>query len=224
MTGRPIVEDAAGGAPTVPAALLPRIRALPGVRAAAGSMIDVSGMGSTAKIIGHDGRPISTNAPNFGFGVNPADPRFNPMTLTSGHWAAGPDRVVLDVGTAEDHGFRMGERVGIAGDGPVRRYRVVELARFGDVDSLGGATIAVFDVPTARRVLGKTGFDAISIAARPGVSTAALIAQVPSRTPPRSRAARPARRATGGTSPRRSTSSAGSCSRSARSRSSWAPS
>jgi putative ABC transport system permease protein len=178
VTGRPIVADAASGAPTVPAALLPRIRALPGVRAAAGSMIDVSGMGSTAKIIGHDGKPISTNAPNLGFGVNPAYARFNPMTLTSGRWAAGPDQVVLDVGTADDHGLRMGERVGIAGDGPVRRYRVVGLARFGDVDSLGGATIAVFDVPTARRVLGKTGFDAISIAARPGVSTDALIAQV----------------------------------------------
>ena len=49
------------------------------------------------------------------------------------------------------------------------------IAKFGTVDSLGGATLAVFDIPTAQRLLGKEGqFDNISVAAKTGVSPAAL--------------------------------------------------
>ncbi len=178
VTGRPIVDGAGSGAPSVPAGLLGRIRALPGVAAAAGALADVSGSANTAKLIGHDGRAITGNAPNLGFGIDPSQPRFNPLTLTQGRWASGPGQVVIDAATAQDHDFRVGERVGVVGDGPVRRFEVVGLARYGSVDSLGGATIAVFDIPTARAVLGKSGFDAISVAARPGVSTEALLSQV----------------------------------------------
>jgi putative ABC transport system permease protein len=46
------------------------------------------------------------------------------------------------------------------------------------VDSLGGATFAVFDIPTARSVLDKTGFDAIQVAAAPGVSDAQLAREI----------------------------------------------
>ncbi|HTI35602.1 MAG TPA: FtsX-like permease family protein, partial [Miltoncostaea sp.] len=84
----------------------------------------------------------------------------------------------LDTGTASAHGFSVGDTVRIVSEGPVRSFRVTGLARFGNVDSLGGATIAVFDVPTARTVLHKTGFDVIQVAAAPGVSDAALAARI----------------------------------------------
>ena len=38
--------------------------------------------------------------------------------------------------------------------------------------SIGGATMAIFDVPTARAILDQPGFDEISVAAKPGVSEA----------------------------------------------------
>ena len=53
--------------------------------------------------------------------------------------------------------------------GPVRAFTLTGIARFGDVNSLGGATIALFDVETARSVLRKTGFDAVAVAAHDGV-------------------------------------------------------
>ncbi len=176
----PVVSDSFAGAPTVPAELLTEIRQVPGVAVAGGTLTDLSGSGSaaSAKLIGKDGKVIQNNMPTFGFGVDPAQPRFNPMQLASGSWAAGPDQVVLDVGTAQAHGFAIGDRVGVAAEGPVRTFTVTGLARFGGVDSLGGATIAVFDIPTARSVLGKTGFDAIQVAAAPGVSESALAARI----------------------------------------------
>ena len=60
------------------------------------------------------------NNPTFGFGVDPSQPRFNPLTLAEGAWAAGPDQVVIDVGTADAHGFAVGDRVRVAAEGPVR--------------------------------------------------------------------------------------------------------
>ena len=176
----PVVADSFAGAPTVPAQLLTEVRQVPGVAAAGGTLTDLSGSGSSAavKLIGKDGKVIQGGMPTFGFGVDPAQPRFNPMTLASGSWAAGSDQVVLDVATADSHGFAIGDRVGVAGEGPVRTFTVTGLAQFGGVDSLGGATIATFDIPTARRVLGKTGFDAIQVAAAPGVSEAELAREI----------------------------------------------
>ena len=45
VRGKPVVADSMRGAPTVPAQLLPKVRALPGVAAAAGSLVDFSGTG-----------------------------------------------------------------------------------------------------------------------------------------------------------------------------------
>ena len=172
VRGKPVVADSMSGAPTIPAQLLPKVRALPGVAAAAGSLVDFSGTANTAKLIGEDGEVIAGDNPTFGFGVDPSQPRFNPLKLAEGSWAAGPDQMVIDVSTAKAHGFAVGDRVGVSSDGPVRTFTVTGLARFGGVDSIGGATIAVFDIPTARTVLGKTGFDAIQVATAPGVSKA----------------------------------------------------
>ncbi len=172
VRGKPVVADSMSGAPTVPAQLLPKVRALPGVAAAAGSLVDFTGTANTAKLIGKDGKVITGDNPSFGFGVDPSQPRFNPLTLAEGSWAAGPDQMVIDVSTAKAHGFAVGDRVGVSSDGPIRTFTVTGLARFGGVDSIGGATIAVFDIPTARTVLGKTGFDAIQVATAPGVSRA----------------------------------------------------
>ena len=174
VTGTTPVDESFAGGPTVPAGLLPRIRALPGVEEAAGNLVDLSGTGSTARILDRDGEVIGGGGPNFGVGIDPGDERFSPLSLTTGAWASGPHDVVIDAGTAADHGIAVGDTVGVAADGPARHFTVTGLARFGDLDSLGGATFAVFDVDTARSVLHKTGFDAIQVVAAPGTSAGEL--------------------------------------------------
>ena len=184
VRGDAVVDGAFAGTPTVSADLLPRIEALPGVEAAAGSLVNFSGTGNTAKILDRDGEVIGGNMPSFGFGVDPSQERFNPLRLTSGHWASGSGEVVVDAATASGNDIAVGDAVRIVADGPAREFTVTGIARFGDVDRLGGATIAVFDVPTAREVLGKTGFDAIQVAAEPGTSEDELARRIEAVLPP----------------------------------------
>jgi putative ABC transport system permease protein len=178
VAGTKVVEWSQTGRAEVPAEVLERVRALPEVEAAAGTILDLSGDSNQAKILDKQGEVIQTQNPTFGLGVDPADVRFSPFTLVEGDWAAGPGEVVIDLNTADGEGFRVGDRVQIAGEGPLRDYTLTGIVRFGDVASLGGATIALFDVATAREVLGKTGFDAISIAAKDGVAQDDLLAAV----------------------------------------------
>ena len=53
------------------------------------------------------------------------------------------------------------------------------LVRFGSVDTIGGATLAGFDLPTAQRLFDKEGrLDEIAVAAKPGVSDAQLVSEI----------------------------------------------
>ena len=61
----------------MPPSILTKVRALPDVSAAAGAYLF-----DTVQLVGHDGKAISSGgAPNFGFGVDPSETRFNPITL-----------------------------------------------------------------------------------------------------------------------------------------------
>jgi putative ABC transport system permease protein len=180
IAGKEVVEEANTGNATVPASLLPKVRRVEGVQEAAGALFSLNGSSDLAKLVGKDGKPLgSPNQPNFGFGFNAGDSRFNPMSLSAGRWAAGPGQVVIDKNTAADHGYKVGDRVGVSASGPASQFTIVGIARYGDVSSLGGATIAVFDVPTAQRLLGKEGqYDSIFIAAAPGVSASQLVRNI----------------------------------------------
>ena len=175
VSGKKLVEWSQTGKAQVSADVLATVRELPEVEAAAGTILDLSGDANQAKILDKDGKAIQGNNPTFGLGVNPADERFNPFKLVEGDWAGGPREVVVDLNTAGEQGFKVGDTVKVAGEGPVRAFTLTGIARFGDVNSLGGATIALFDVETARSVLSKTGFDAVAVAARDGVAQQTLI-------------------------------------------------
>ena len=175
VSGKKLVEWSQTGKAQVSPEVLATVRALPEVEAAAGTILDLSGDANQAKILDKNGKAIQGNNPTFGLGIDPADERFNPFKLVEGDWATGPRQVVVDLNTADEQGFKVGDTVKVAGDGPVRAFTLTGIARFGDVNSLGGATIALFDVETARSVLRKTGFDAVAVAARDGVAQEKLI-------------------------------------------------
>jgi putative ABC transport system permease protein len=177
ISGKEVVEDAASGTATVPAALLERVRANDKVDEATGAIFNLSGTSDATKLIGKDGESMgSSDNGQFGFGFDPKAERFNPMTLTDGRWASGPGQVVIDKGTAKDHGYDVGDKIGVAANGPTRQYTITGLAKYGKENSIGGATIAVFDVPTAQALLEKRGqYDTILASARDGVSDDELV-------------------------------------------------
>src|SRR3954453_14843982 len=180
ISGREVVKNAVSGNATVPASLLDRVRANPDVAQATGAIFNLSGMSDATKLIAKDGKRLgSSQNGQFGFGFDPHADGLNPLSLTEGRWASGPGQVVVDKGTANKNGLDVGETVGVAARGPVGRYRITGIARYGTVDSIGGSTIAVFDVPTAQALLGKRGqYDTILVAARDGASPEQLVREL----------------------------------------------
>src|SRR5262249_31039177 len=152
-------------APTLPASLLTKVRALSDVAVAEG------GVGGDAHLIGSNGKAIVYGgAPNLGFSIANGASRFNPLTLLSGRWPHGRE-VVIDHSTASKGHFAVGDGIGVQAEGPVERFRISGLVKFGSGSaSLGGATLAGFDVPTAQRLFDKPHqFDEIAVGAAPNV-------------------------------------------------------
>ncbi len=170
VTGRSLVEtEEWTQTPPISAGVLARVRAVPAVGDAVGGMLD------QAKLIDADGQVIGSS-PNFAIGINADEPgaeRLNPLRLERGRWGARNREVVIDVGTAKREHLRIGDRVGVLGRGPVEQFRIVGLSKIGDVESLGTATTAAFDLATAQRLLEKPGqLDTVAFTAAPGTSPA----------------------------------------------------
>ena len=93
-------------------------------------------------------------APSFGFGIDPAEPQFNPLKLVEGRWPTAPDEVVIDAATADEQGYKIGDTVKIATLKPVAgvQARRASLST-ASVSRSGRATFAVFTIPTAQRLL-----------------------------------------------------------------------
>ncbi|MEA2444571.1 MAG: putative transport system permease protein, partial [Thermoleophilales bacterium] len=84
-----------GTPPTVPASVLAKVRATPGVGVAIGDIIDLN-----TKIVGRNGKPIGTG-PYFGEGVDAKTPgaaRLSAFKLSAGRFPTRPGEVVIDVG------------------------------------------------------------------------------------------------------------------------------
>ena len=165
-------------APPVDEALVDEVRALPDVEAASGSVADET----NTKIIGSDGKAINTQgAPSLGFGIDPSPEaqRFNPLNLVEGTWADADGEVVIDAGTADREGYQVGDTIEIATIQPKQDFEITGIARFGDVDSLGTATFAIFDLPTAQTLLDREGqVDSISVAGVDGTTPEQLINEI----------------------------------------------
>jgi len=165
-------------APPVDESLVEEVRALPDVDWASGGVSDET----NTKIIGSDGKAINTQgAPSLGFGIetDPESQRFNPLNLVEGTWADGDGEVVIDAGTADREGYEIGDTVEISTIQPKQDFELVGIAKFGDVDSLGTATFAIFDLPTAQKLLDREGqVDEISVAGVQGTTPEQLISEI----------------------------------------------
>jgi len=160
-------------APPFDTSLLPRVKALPDVKAAIG------GVGGEAQLIGRNGKAIVFGgAPNLGFSVDPSQPEFNSLTLVDGHWPKNGE-VVVDRSTAGKKNITIGQEIGVQAEGPVKRLRVSGLVKFGGVSTIGGATLAGFNLETAQQLFHKSGkLDQIRVSAKNGVSPTALAAEI----------------------------------------------
>jgi putative ABC transport system permease protein len=183
ITGRSAFDLSEGSGvtePTFDESLLPEVQALPAVAEADGSVDS-----DATQLIGDDGKAVVYGgAPNLGFSIaNPSSP-FNPLTLIQGEWPR-PNELVVDKETAAKEDFEVGETIGVQAEGPVQGLRISGIIQFSSGLTIGGATLAGFDLETAQRLMRKQGrLDEIAVAGTPDATEQELVSQIEEILPP----------------------------------------
>ena len=151
--------------PAMPERLVKDVRKVDGVAEAAGGIFSAG-----VSLIDDDGDRIgSTQAPAFGASTQPE--RFEAFDYPEGRPPQGPDEVAVDKLSADNENLEIGDQITIAGAEAARPYRIVGIAKLGEVDSFGGATVAILPLREAQRLADKRGeLDQISVAADEGVA------------------------------------------------------
>jgi putative ABC transport system permease protein len=141
------------------------VRAVPGVAGAEGA---VAGF---ALILDKDGEPIQPGgAPTFGTNIHADREMSGAAHIREGRVPSGPDELVVDAQTADKGGLRVGDRVTVIFEEGRGTFTLVGIVGFGETNSILGATLAGFDLPTAQHVLGKDGLvDEVDVRAEDGV-------------------------------------------------------
>lgn len=140
-----------------------------------------------AQIVDKDGDPIGN--PGMGaptFGTNWTDVKaFNPFVLEPG--GKGPTRnneVVIDKLSADRGDYVVGDTVTVLVQAGPREFTLTGIAKFGDADSPGGASFALFTLPVAQELVGQAGkVDSVSVVGDPDLSQTELAERIQAAMP-----------------------------------------
>ena len=95
-------------------------------------------------------------APTFGAAWD-TNPYAQQWSLTEGEPPTNRKEVVMDVLTAENHNFSVGDRVTVLAGATPASFTIVGIAEFANVGAPGGATFALFEFRTAQALLDSKG-------------------------------------------------------------------
>lgn len=158
------------GRSTLDESLLDDVLAVDGVAAATGSVEGV------AIVVDRDGEPVGGQGPpQLAFSWDEGEG--SAVTLREGAAPTGPDEIAIDVTTAGATGYAIGDTVEVLlPDTGVQEFILTAIVGFGEEDNLLGATLTLFDLPTAQDLFGKVGeLDQIIVQAAEDVSVADLV-------------------------------------------------
>ena len=160
---------------TIPASLLAKVRAVPGVKVAEPQQVGL------AVVVAHNGTLLDAN-PNRSIPIATAwqdSPELNPMEIVSGHAPRGPTDVVIDRASFKKGHYQVGEKVHVVSQVGSREYTLTGVVTYGGADSAAGAQVLAFSPATASEALGTAGrYDAIQVVAAPGVSQRAVVENI----------------------------------------------
>jgi putative ABC transport system permease protein len=165
----------------IPDSSLNAVRRVDGVATADGTAFGY------AQFVDANGNSIQNGlAPTFG--LSWPESGSGPLRLADDGKSRAPRgsrEVLMDDGTAREHGFRVGDRVRVLLQGPAQQFTIVGLFGLKGQADLGGVTVAAFDLPTSERVLAAPGLvDAINVTTAPGVPAAEVVAGIESALSP----------------------------------------
>ncbi|MDJ0791570.1 MAG: FtsX-like permease family protein [Acidimicrobiia bacterium] len=150
-----------------------------GVPGVARSTATLQGFGVT--IVGKDGEIVGASGPPKFAAFIPPDPQdWGPVTFREGVPPEGPDQAALDISSAELGDYAIGDTIVVVSptEGSME-FTLVGTTGFGELDNLGGATFALFDLPTTQMVLDQPGkVDGVQVQAEPGTDIDQLVLEI----------------------------------------------
>jgi len=152
--------------------VLAEVRGVDGVAQASGSVEGI------AQIVDKKGEAITPSGPPT-LGVSWSSGPGDAVSIRDGRPPEAPGEVMIDASTATKYGFEVGDRVEILARGPARPFELAGIVGVGEADNLAGATLAVFDIDTAQKLLGKPGeLSTIEVAGDADLSAGALRSRI----------------------------------------------
>ncbi|MFF7301040.1 FtsX-like permease family protein [Streptomyces sp. NPDC008265] len=162
------------GEPGIGQQTLDKVKALPGVDTVSGRVSGFAGVGD------ENGKLIGSGWSNKGANYTPVkdgkDPRY---TFVQGAGPAKADEVALDRATADQGAYKVGDKVRVATNGPVKEYTLAGVFTTEDGAVQAGGSLVLFETRVAQELYLKPGyFQELSVSAKSGTSADQLLADV----------------------------------------------
>jgi putative ABC transport system permease protein len=157
----------------VPQAVADKVRAVPGVA-------EVSGVATgTAELVDSKGKAYKTGGAPTNGGSFDAESSQNPFKIRAGRAPHGIGEVAVDGTTARRAHLKVGDHIRVLPKGPALNVTLVGIFGLEKSEGVAGASLVVFDPPTAQRVFGTPGtWTFLAVAADPGVTNQDLRARI----------------------------------------------
>ncbi|MFG2977571.1 ABC transporter permease [Streptomyces sp. NPDC048331] len=162
------------GEPGLGQATLDKVKALPGVESVSGRVSGFAGVGD------ENGKLIGAGWSNQGSNFTPVKDGKNPRyAFVAGAGPAKADEIALDKATAETGKYKVGDKVRVATNGPVKEYSLAGVFTTEDGGVQAGGSLVLFETKVAQELYLKPGyFHEMSVAAKAGTSDEKLLADI----------------------------------------------
>ncbi|MFF2145984.1 ABC transporter permease [Kitasatospora sp. NPDC058190] len=155
------------------------VAALPGVADVRGVVSGFAGIADKKGAL--IGNGFSTTGTNYVPGADGTDQRY---PLVEGRGPKNATEIALDAKTAEKGGYKVGDTVRVAVNGPVMELKLTGTLRTNDPRVVAGGSLAAFDSATAQQLYLSPGrFGGLDVKAKPGTDDSALLAAVKQTVP-----------------------------------------
>ncbi|MFB6839854.1 ABC transporter permease [Streptomyces sp. NPDC056361] len=127
-----------------------------------------------------NGKLIGSGWSNKGTNFAPGkDGKDRAYAFTTGNGPADAGQVALDKDTADKGGYKVGDTVRVATNGPVKEYTLSGVFTTEDGAVNAGGSLVVFDTAVAQKLYLKPGFfQSLTVTAAPGADDAKLLDEV----------------------------------------------
>ncbi|MFF2194736.1 ABC transporter permease [Streptomyces sp. NPDC058157] len=162
------------GEPGIGQQTLDKVKAVKGVDSVSGRVSGFAGVGD------ENGKLIGSGWANKGSNYAPVkdgkDPRY---TFTDGTGPAKDDQIALDKESAAKGGYKTGDKVRVATNGPVKEFTLTGVFTTEDGAVNAGGSLVLFDTKVAQELYLQPGFyDELAVTAKAGTSADQLLADI----------------------------------------------